>query len=301
MRFVSLLVLLTTSLSLSNCSIKSIAVEQMGELVASGVPAFEKDEDLQLVRDAIPSNIKLLEAMLESQPGNGKIPGILSQMYASYAFAFLEADLETPGVGDKALLKERINRFYQRGIQYGERALIARNKKCEEGLKVIAELEKCLNALDKDDVPALYWYGFNVAAFLNRNMNSMAALAQGPKMEKVMDRVLALNEGYNFGSAHLFLMLYYGARPPMMGGNFEKADAHYQAIQKLSGSDFLLGDVFRARYVLVQKQDREGFEKELKAVLAKNPDPDKSPQLRLYNSLAKSRAKLYLNSVEDLF
>lgn len=301
MRFLSLLVLLTTSFSLSNCSIKTMAVQQMGELVADGVPAFEKDEDLELIRDAIPANLKLLEAMLESDPENGKIPAILSQMYASYGFAFLEGDLETPGVGDKAKLKERINRFYQRGQQYGERALIASNKKCEQGLKVIADLDSCLSGLDKDAVPALYWYGFNVAAYMNRNLNSMAALAQGPKMEKVMQRAIALDESYNFGSAHLFLMLYYGARSAMMGGNIEKADAHYKAIQKLSGSDFLLADTFYARYVMVQKQDREGFQKMLKAVEAKTVDTDKTPQLRLYNSLAKSRAKLYLNSVEDFF
>ncbi len=301
MRFLSLLVLLTTSVSLSNCSIKTIAVEQMGELVADGVPAFEKDEDLDLIRDSIPANLKLLEAMLESDPENGKIPAILSQMYASYSFAFLEADLETPGVGNKAKLKERINRFYERGQQYAERALTASNKKCEQGLKVLAELDSCLSGLGKDDVPALYWYGFNIAAYMNRNLDSMAALSQGPKMEKVMNRVIALNESYNFGSAHLFLMLYYGGRSAMMGGNATKGDSHYQAIQKLGGSDFLLADVFYARYVLVQKDDREGFEKMLKAAIAKNVDSNKAPQLRLYNSLAKSRANLYLNSVDDLF
>lgn len=301
MRFLSLLVLVATSLSLSNCSLKTMAVQQMGELVADGVPAFEKDEDLELIRDAIPANLKLLEAMLESDPGNQKIPAILSQMYASYGFAFLEADLETPGVGDKERLKERINRFYERGQRYGERALIGSNKKCEQGLKTISELDACLSGLGKDDVPALYWYGFNLAAYMNRNLNSMAALAQGPKMEKVMQRVLALNESYNFGSAHLFLMLYYGGRSAMMGGNAQKGETHYKAIQKLAGNDFLLADVFYARYVLVQNDDREGFEKMLKAVIARKVDTDKAPQLQLYNSLAKSRAKLYLNSVDELF
>ncbi|HYX36674.1 MAG TPA: TRAP transporter TatT component family protein [Oligoflexus sp.] len=301
MRFLSLLVLMTTSLSLSNCSLKTMAVQQMGEIVADGVPAFEKDDDLELIRDAIPGNLKLLEAMLESDPGNRKIPTILAQMYASYSFAFLEGDLETPGVGDKAMLKERINRFYERGQRYGERALIGSNKKCEQGLKVLTELDSCLSGLDKDDVPALYWYGFNIAAYMNRNLDSMAALAQGPKMEKVMQRVVALNESYNFGSAHLFLMLYYGGRSQMMGGNAKKGDDHYKAIQKLAGTDFVLADVFYARYVLVQNDDREGFEKMLKAAIARNVDTDKAPQLRLYNSLAKSRAKLYLNSVEDLF
>ena len=294
--YLPLLVLLINS-----CSIRSVAVQQMGELVAFGVPAFEKDEDLTLLRDALPANIKLLEAMLESDLENQQLLTLLAQMYASYTFGFLEADLETPGLGDKPALKERINRLYLRGIRYGERALQASSSNCEKGLKVIIELDPCLQAMSKTDVPSLFWYGFNIAAYLNRNLNSMAALAQAPKVEKVMDRVLALDETYNFGSAHLFLMVFYGARPPMMGGNFEKADDHYQALKKLNGEDFLLADVFRARYIMVQKQEQEAFEKTLKAVLSKNPDTEKAPRMALYNSLAKTRAKLYLNSVEELF
>ncbi|MCX6129370.1 MAG: TRAP transporter TatT component family protein [Proteobacteria bacterium] len=297
-RFIPMTLLL---LCLSNCSIRSMAVQQMAELVNAGVPAFEKDDDLTLIREAIPANIKLLEAMLESDPENQELLTILTQLYASYTFGFIEADFETPGLGDKAMLKDRINRFYLRGIRYGERALLASSASCEQGLKVLTQLDPCLRAMGKADIASLFWYGFNLAAHLNRNLNSMAALAQAPKIEKVMERVLALDESYNFGSAHLFLMAFYGGRSPMMGGNFGKAEEHYQALRRLNGENFLLADVFRARYLLVQKQDQKGFEKTLQEVLTKNPELDKVPRLQLYNSLAKTRAKLYLRSVEDLF
>jgi hypothetical protein len=285
----------------SQCSLHSLAVNQVVEVVATGIPAFEKDDDLELIRDALPANIKLLEALLESSPNNAKLLSLLSQMYASYTFAFLEGDLDRPKPVDQKLLKERINRFYQRGMRYGERALVQESKRCAEGLKVLTEMDACLQDLDREAVPSLYWYGFNLAAYMNRNLNSMSALAQGPKMEKAMQRVLELDPGYNFGTGHLFLMLYSGSRSPMMGGNAEKADQHAAAIQKIAGPDFLLAEVYRARYVLVQRQEREAFEKVLKAVLASNPDTSKSPQMGLYNSLAKARAKLYLSSVDELF
>ncbi len=301
MRRWSLLLLTGLSLLATNCSVRSIAVQQMGELVAAGVPAFEKDDDLELISQALPGNIKLLEAMLESDPKNKDIPAILSQMYASYTFAFLEGNLENPKFQGKDALKERVNRLYKRAIGYGERSLKARSSGCEKGLTVVAELDSCLSKLDKDDVPALYWYGFALAAYINQNMDSMAALAEGPKMEKIMSRVVTLDENYNFGTSHLFLMLYYGARPAMMGGSFAKAETHYKALQKIAGPQFLLADVFRARFVLVQQQDRDGFEKSLKAVLASTPQQDQESRLNLYNSLAKSRAKLYLTSVDEYF
>ena len=110
MRLPNLLLLTSLCLTVSNCSLRSMAVQQMGELIVTGIPAFEKDDDIELVKQALPANIKLLEVMLESDPENIKIQTLLSQMYASYTFAFVESELEAPGVGDKALLKERVNR-----------------------------------------------------------------------------------------------------------------------------------------------------------------------------------------------
>ncbi len=301
MRIGSLCMLLALSVCLSQCSIRSIAVQQMGELVAKGVPAFEKDDDLELIAQALPGNIKLLEAMLENDPSNKDIPVILAQMYASYTFAFLEGELENPKTKNKEAIKERVNKFYKRAIGYGERAIKSRSSSCEKSLATLGDLETCLAKLGRDDVPALYWYGFSLATYINQNMDSMGALAEGPKMEKLMNRIVQLDETYNFGTAHLFLMLYYGSRPPMMGGNFAKAEEHYKAIQKIAGPQFLLADVFRARYVLVQQQDKEGFEKSLKAAIAAKAESSQDSRYALYNSLAKSRAKLYLNSVEEYF
>lgn len=301
MRRPSLLWLSALCLLMTQCSIRTMAIREVGDLLTAGVPAFERDDDPELIRDAIPANIKLIEAMLESDPQNVQLLSTLSQLYASYTFGYIEPELDKPGQTQKAALRERINRLYMRGIQYGERALVELASSCKKGLENASALDACLEDLDKEDVPALFWYGFNLAAYINRNLNSVAALAQGVNVEKSMARVIALDENYTFGCSHVLLMAFYGSRSPMVGGNPERAKQHYERALALNNKQFWLADVFYARYVLVQNDDQAGFEALMKDISERTASEAASPRLRLYNSLAKNRAKLYLASVEEFF
>jgi hypothetical protein len=301
MRIVNTAVLVLLGVLSSQCSIRSMAIREVTDLVADGVPAFERDDDIELIAEALPANIKLLEALLESDPDNAQLLALLSQMYASYTFGFIETALDQPEIPNEDAVKARVNRLYLRGIAYGERALTLAAGSCEKTIKVATQVDACFQALDQESVPALFWYGFNLAAYINRNLDNVGALGQGVFVEKAMQRVIALEENYMFGSAHLLLMAYFGSRPPMMGGSAEKAKQHYERIKVLSKGNFKLADVYYARYVLVQQNNREGFEKLLKPLLSKKPEQEEAAGLRLYNAMAKSRAELYLKSIDEYF
>lgn len=300
MRFLLHLALLSSFLS-SSCSLRTIAIREVSDVVAEAVPAFERDDDPELIREALPAHIKLLEGLLESDPENVQLLTLLTQLYASYTFGFIEPALDQPRSATTTDIKERVNRLYLRGIAYGERALRLAAPACKIGLENASELDSCLEALDQKSTAALFWYGFSLAAYINRNLNSVEALARGVNVEKSMARVIALDEDFLFGCAHVLLMAYYGSRSPMMGGNPEKALAHYEKAKDISQGQFWLADVFYARYVLVQNDEPEAFEKLLKSVSAQALENVKNPRLALYNSLAKQRAKLYLIHAEEFF
>jgi hypothetical protein len=253
------------------------------------------------IKEAMPANIKLLEAMLESDPENKKLLALLAQMYGSYAFGFIDPLLDQPDVKQEDLLRARVNRLFTRGMSYGEKALRLADKACEKTIKIATEVDSCFKALTREDVPALFWYGFNLAAYINRNLDNVGALGQGVFVEKAMQRIIALQEDYMYGSAHLLLLAYYGSRPPMMGGSAEKARQHYDRIQALTEKKFKLADVYYARYVLVQQNNRSEFEKLLKPLRDATVQPAESSALRLYNELAKTRAQVYLKGIDDLF
>jgi hypothetical protein len=301
MRLANFSIVALFAVLLSQCSVRTMAIREVTDLVQAGVPAFERDDDLELIKQSIPANIKLLEAMLESDPENLKLLSLLSQMYGSYTFGFVDPLLDEPDLQQEDLVRARVNRLLSRGIAYGEKALRLSERACEKSIKVATEVQNCFDALERDDVPALFWYGFNLAAYINRNLDSVAALGQGVFVEKAMQRIIALQEDYMFGSAHLLLMAYYGSRSPMMGGSAEKAKQHYDRIQTMNQKKFILADVYYARYALVQQNNRAEFEKLLKPLLKPSAESSEPSTLRLYNELAKNRAQLYLKSIDDLF
>jgi len=289
------------------CSPKTLIVRQMAEMVNNGVTAFERDSDLDLTEKAIPANIRLLEAMLANSPGERRLMTLIARMYGSYGFGFVETRLEKALAADYGResnetgidsLKEQLNHTYEKGMAYALDALEQGDPGARTALARVNSIDPYLERLDKDDVAPLFWYGFNLGAWVNRNLDSIRAVSRAHVARKVMERVVELDPGYNYGGAHLFLLAYFGSRPPMMGGSQERADDHYRQLQQIAGKDYLLADLFYARYCLYQQQDREGFVSTMQRIA---DYPVKDGDLALYNAIAVQRADIYLAAVDRLF
>lgn len=289
------------------CSPKTLIVRQMAEMVDNGVTAFESDSDLDLTEKAIPANIKLLEAMLVNSPDERRLNTLIARMYGSYGFGFLETRLERAiytdlqqGANEPDIdaLNNRLNHTYQKGMAYALDALELGTPGARTALARFAAIDPYLERLDKDDVAPLFWYGFNLGAWVNCNLDSIRAVSRAHVARKVMERVIELDPGYNTGGAHLFLLAYFGSRPPMMGGSQEKAANHYRQLQKIAGEDYLLADLFYGRFCLHQQQDREGFVTIMQRIAAY---PVKDGDLALYNAIAARRAGIYLVAVDTFF
>jgi uncharacterized protein HemY len=114
-----------------------------------------------------------------------------------------------------------------------------------------------------------------------------------------MQRVLALDETYYHGGAHVFFGAYYGGRAPMFGGDFTRAARHFDRAAALNQNRLLLVEVYRARYLLRQMGDRAAFHTTLSRVLDAPASSD--PDLNLANALAKKQAAVLLAQEENLF
>ncbi len=298
-------------LILAGCAPRAYIAGQVGQMVADGMTAFEAEDDLDLVEKALPANIKLLEALLASSPDDRRLLTLLSRLHASYAFAFLETDLErgllasdgcTPsqpeaGAGGPPPTRESVARYYRKGLQYGLRALQADHDAWRHEIDHPEALGKRLAALRPEDAPALFWYAFNLGAFIRLNADSIRVASQAHIVPSAMQRVIDLDPSYYYGLAHLVLLAYH-ARSPALGGDASAARRHYDTFRAAAGEDFLLAQVFHARYLLHQQQDRSGFESELAAVLAR---PENPAACRLLNQVARVRARIYLDAADCLF
>lgn len=305
--FLLRLTALLLAFMLTACSTHKMTVRAVSDVMATGVAAYEKDDDLDLVEQALPANIKLLEALLESDPQNRQLLVLLARLYASYSFAFLDGWIEAvelidmpPETGGSSIseTKKTAVRYYRKGNEYALRALEIRHPAARGQLADPSNAGSFIRSLDREEMPALFWYGFTLSADINYNRDSISTVGQGHLVEKAMQRVIEVDEAYFYGGAHLVLLAYYGSRSPLMGGKPELAIEHYRRLEEMNGKGFYLADVYYARFVLYQQQDRPQFTAVLNRILK---EPATEERFRLYNRIAVDRAQIYLNAADRLF
>lgn len=296
-------ILLVAFFCLCGCSTRALVIREMTGMVQSGMGAMESETDLALARDAMPGNIKLLETMLVNDPANHRLRMLLARMYASYAFLFIETDVdaaryETATDADPDALAGRATEFYGRAEAYALEVLQSQHPEFGSRIGQIHTAEALLGEMDTSDAPALFWYGFALGARINLNRDDVGLLVRAPIAAAVMHRVIQVAPTYFHGSAHLALMLYYGGRSAAMGGRPDLADKHYRELKAVAGDDYLMADVLYARHVLVNRADRDGFHRLLSVSMAVT---DERPEYGLMNSVARRRATIYMAAIDDFF
>jgi len=137
------------------------------------------------------------------------------------------------------------------------------------------------------------------ATWIRYQEGSPAAVADLPKIEQIMLRVVELDEGFYYGGAHLFLGAYYASRPQMYGGKPEESRRHFERALQLSKGQFLLVQVTYADTYARMVFDRALYTSLLQEVL--DFPLESKPELALSNSIAKRRARKLLDLADEYF
>jgi TRAP transporter TatT component family protein len=295
------------ALSTTACNLQKMAIRQMTPMLPEGIVAFEEESDYEFARDALAGQLKFLETLERNDQTNARLRVLLAQGYASYGFLFLEdeaqaIEIENPGTSDAATARARV--FYARARDFalGE---LKRRKGFEQALaqgvgdEGIAALRAHLKGYDKDDVALLFWTAYAWGSYVNMSRDDIEAVADQPRADALMERVLELDPSYYNAGAHLYFALANAAKPEALGGKPQESLKHFQEASRLTDGKFLMTDVFWARAYAVQVQDRELFLAKLKHVL--DAPADLNPRQALANVLAKRKAARYLKHVDEYF
>jgi len=271
-----------------------------GRTLAVDGSLFSSEDDPELVRQALPFGLKTLEGLISKSPEDERLLLAAASGFTQYAFAFVQQDAEFISAKDPSASREglaRARRLYLRARDYGLRGLEARHRGFTAALA--ANPPSAAASADRADVPLLYWTAVSWAAWVALSKDDMKAIGQLPRVEALMDRALALDEGWNGGTIHEFYVAYNGARGEARGGGPLQAKAHLDRALALSSGRKLGPLVAYAESVCVAAQDRKAFDELLDRVLAF--DADSAPPHRLANLLAQSRARWLKSRAEDLF
>jgi hypothetical protein len=279
--------LLFAAILLQGC-IQTMAIRTMGGIMDFGLETFNEESDLKLAESALGSNLKLVEALIKGDSENKKLLLMASQGFNAFALGFAEDDSV-----------ERARVFYLRARDYGMRVLM-QNAAFRDALdKDVATFQFALMTFSKDDVPALFWTAFGWGSYINITRTDIGALADLPKVLAMMECVRQLDSTFYYGGPYLILGSMEGSMPKAMGGKPERAKEYFDRATELTKGKFLLTYVYYAKTYAVQVQDQQLFEMLLKKV--DDASIDILPEARLSNAIAKRKAKLLREHINELF
>ncbi len=295
--------LLASLLGLSGCSgfIEDRAAESTLTILKGSKIAMRRSVDLEIARSAAPGGLVQLEAFAWAYPKHRAFRTMLTEAQCQYAVGFALDDWERSvieeGAGSPvaAARRTRSLALFERCAELSVALLGSEWEPLLKGEDISNRVAKAR----RKHVPAMSWLALGVANSIALDPLSPLRRKQLPMVEGILARIVELDESHDDAFAHVLLGALASSRPEFLGGNPEKGKAHFAQARELSGGASLMGEVIFARTYAVAKKDRELFVKVLKAVVA--ADTSRWPERRLANTLAISKAQLYLSAETKLF
>jgi len=284
---------------LSACSVKKYAINQLGDALAGAGTTFASDDDPELVRAAVPFSLKLIESLLVESPKNQGLLLAAARGFTEYSYAFVQEDADELEDTDRVratALRARAARLYLRARNYGMRGLEGKHPGFAERLK--ANPKQAVKALKKSEVPMMYWTAISWGAALSASHDFMM-LPEIPRFEALIDRVMELDEGYDEGTVHTFLITYEMARLNPKGDRATNAKLHFDRAVALGGGHQAGPLVAYAENVLVPQKKKAEFQEMLRQAL--RMDLNASPENRELNLAEQRRARWLLSRTDKLF
>jgi len=272
------------ALALGACSsIANKASQRLSDSLSAGI--LDQD-DVATARDGIPSWLLLVDGLIQGDPNNEGLLLAGSKLYGAYAGGFVDD-------------ADRARRLSARSFDYARRAACVR--KASFCTQIDAPFE-AFNAevakLGANDVPMAYALASAWAGRVQANSDDWKAIADIPKVQALLDRMVALRPDFQGGEPYMYLGVLATLRPASLGGKPEEGKADFEKALALSGGRNQMVRVLYAERYARLVFDRELHDRLLNEAIAADPH---APGLTLVNVLAQQRAKKLLESGKDFF
>jgi hypothetical protein len=258
-----------------------MALYATGDLVPNLTGAFFEECDVDLAREALPGQLKLLEGLLKNAPQNRRFLTALCMGFTGYAMLFVEES--APG---------RASMLYLRAKSYGLRAL---------GMNDLTpqNIDEKLAALDPVSVEPLFWTTLSWNAWIRLNLDKPTALGQLNMAQKFLDRVMEIDPAFFYGSPYIVYGSMLAAKPKILGGDAARARTYFSKAMALTRGKFFLAQYYYAKTYAVRVQDKGLFLRLIGEVEKRSPDDIKATCL--INQVMKQRMSALKAASDELF
>ncbi len=245
-------------------------------------------EDPATVRDGLPAYLLLLDSLIAGNKDDARSASTLlaaARLNSAYAGNFTGDD------------KPRAQRLGHKALDYARRAVCQRDQPLCAALDggpdaFAAQVAAC------SDVEGMYVLAASWAGFLQSHSEQWDAIADLPKIQSLLERVVQLDPVHDHGQAYVYLGVLNSVRPEAVGGKPELGRSYFEKAIALSQGHNLYAKTLYAEFYARLVFNQELHDKLLNEVLAADP---KTTGFTLTNVLAQDRARKLLESGKDYF
>ena len=279
---------------------KKIAANQIGNALAGSGTTFASDNDPELVKDAVPFTLKLVESVLAETPKHAPLRTAAAAYFTQYAYGFIQLEADYIEIDDyerAEAMRERAKKLFIRGRNHG----LARLELAEPNFRIdLANAPQSAAAkLEPELIETIYWTAAAWASAISLGKDDPYLIGEIPQMEALIDRALVLDPDWDRGAIHSFLIAYEMSRNLDGQDPEHEARAHFAKALDASDGQLLSPYISLAETVSVQNQDHNEFQSLLNQAL--EIDIDEYPEAQLVNILMRKRAEWLLSQLDELF
>jgi predicted anti-sigma-YlaC factor YlaD len=292
-------IVLLTTLLLTGC-VKRYAINKLGDALAGGGTTYASDSDPELIGAALPFSLKLIESLLAESPNHRGLLTAAASGFTQYAFVYVQQDadqLEDHNLDKAKQMRLRARRLYLRARDYSLRGLDVSHPGFSTALR--RDPRAAVLSATKKDVAFLYWAAASWGSAISVSKDVPELIADLGIVEALIDRALQVDESFDFGAIHSFLITYEMSRPGSAGDPAERSRRHFERTLVLTNRQSASPFVSFAEAVAVSAQNRAEFQKLLNEALS--IDVDARPEWRLANLVIQRRARWLLLQSDQLF
>jgi hypothetical protein len=249
--------------------------------------AILNSEDILTIQQGTPTFLILVDGLIYQSPENEGLLLSGAKLYGAYSSMFAEDPLQKKLMADKAL------DYALRGAcSYDDELCDLRTLSTREFKELLIDFD------DEDDIAVFYILATNWLNWIQTNSADWNAVAELPRPRILLEHILATDETYDGGSAHLYMGAIDGLLPAAMGGKPEQARKHFERAIELSDGKNLMAKVFYAESYAKPMFNRELYNRLLTEVIMADTQ---APGLVLSNTLAQQQALQLLAEEADYF
>lgn len=278
LRLIATALLLVTA---TGCAGLGGLAESLGDSIAS-------QRDPAIVRDGAPSYLILADTLARRSPDDAATQFSAARLYGTYAGSFVDDPQR------RRILSQTAYDYAHTGLCLRlETVCAALDQRFPDFRDTVTEAVD-----DGDSARALYRFTTVWAGWVQARSDDYGALAELPKLQAALKRVVELTPEIDNGFAHVYLGVLLSQRPASLGGQPERAREHFERAIAITDERNLMAKTLFAEHYARLVYDRALHDRLIGEVLDADPE---AGDLTLSNSLAQERARELRTSADAFF